>query len=163
MRLLHPLRQTRHTTYAQPRLMIQILLRVKRAAQLQLVQWLRSKGGRVITHNPQISFCVTIEKLRVLILVWTALNPKTLVTVPLILGFGKQERQRVTTNDSGKLNRGGTAAIESITQIPSPEWNLNQRRYLNACLTALAHQPKRWYAYQIGVRAALSHFWLSGG
>ena len=54
----------------------------------------------------------------------------------------------MTTNDSGKLNRGGVAAIKEITAIPATEWTEYQRYRLNACLTALAHQPPRWYSYQ---------------
>ena len=54
----------------------------------------------------------------------------------------------MTTNDSGKLNMGGVAAIKEITAIPATEWTEHQRYRLNACLTALAHQPQRWYSYQ---------------
>ena len=54
----------------------------------------------------------------------------------------------MTTNDSGKLNMGGVSAIKEITDIPPPEWTVNQRRRLNACLIALAHQPQRWYSIQ---------------
>ena len=54
----------------------------------------------------------------------------------------------MTTNASGKLNTGGASAIVSITAIPPDQWSDNQRQYLNACLTALAHQPARWYSYQ---------------
>ena len=54
----------------------------------------------------------------------------------------------MTTNDSGKLNIGGANAIISITAMPPSQWSDKQRRYLDACLTALAHQPARWYAYQ---------------
>ena len=49
----------------------------------------------------------------------------------------------MTTNDSGKLNMGGVTAIKEITVIPPTEWTENQRRRLNACLIALAHQPQR--------------------
>ena len=54
----------------------------------------------------------------------------------------------MTTNDSGKLNMGGVTAIKEITAIPATKWSENQRNRLNACLTALAHQPQRWYSYQ---------------
>ena len=54
----------------------------------------------------------------------------------------------MTTNDSGKLNMGGVTAIKEITAIPPTEWTENQRRRLNACLIALAHQPQRWCSYQ---------------
>ena len=54
----------------------------------------------------------------------------------------------MTTNASGKLNMGGASAIENITAIPPEQWSDQQRRYLDACLTALAHQPVRWYGYQ---------------
>ena len=54
----------------------------------------------------------------------------------------------MTTNDSGKLNMGGVAAIKDITEIPPNQWSQRQADYLNACLIALAHQPPRWYSYQ---------------
>ena len=54
----------------------------------------------------------------------------------------------MTTNDSGKLNKGGVSAIKEITAIPPSERTPQQSRYLSACLTALAHQPRRWYSYQ---------------
>lgn len=54
----------------------------------------------------------------------------------------------MTTNDSGKLNMGGVAAIKDITAIPPGEWSPKQADYIEACLTALAHQPQRWYSYQ---------------
>ena len=54
----------------------------------------------------------------------------------------------MTTNDSGKLNMGGVNGIKSITSLPPAEWTDQQRRYLNACLSALAHQPNRWLSYQ---------------
>ena len=54
----------------------------------------------------------------------------------------------MTTNGSGKLNMGGVEAIKEITAIPATEWTEHQRKRLNACLTALAHQPQRWYSYQ---------------
>ena len=69
----------------------------------------------------------------------------------------------MTTNGSGKLNMGGVAAIEDITLIPPAEWTPNQRRYLNACLTALAHQPRRWYAYQDWGRAGPVAFLAARG
>ena len=43
---------------------------------------------------------------------------------------------------------GGVDAIKDITGIPPSERTPQQSRYLSACLTALAHQPKRWYSYQ---------------
>ena len=54
----------------------------------------------------------------------------------------------MTTNDSGKLNMGGVAAIKDITAIQPTMRTQNQARYLDACLNALAHQPIRWYSYQ---------------
>lgn len=54
----------------------------------------------------------------------------------------------MTTNASGKLNMGGVAAIKDITATPPGEWTERQRQYLDACLTALAHQPRRWESYQ---------------
>ena len=54
----------------------------------------------------------------------------------------------MTTNDSGKLNMGGVDAIKYITNIPPSERTTQQLDRLAACLTALAHQPKRWYSYQ---------------
>ena len=54
----------------------------------------------------------------------------------------------MTTNNSGKLNMGGVEAIKSITSISSSERTPQQSAYLAACLTALAHQPRRWYSYQ---------------
>ena len=54
----------------------------------------------------------------------------------------------MTTNDSGKLNMGGVDAIKDITGIPPNERTPQQSRRLAACLTALAHQPRRWYSYQ---------------
>ena len=54
----------------------------------------------------------------------------------------------MTTNNSGKLNRGGVSAIKEIASLPPDERTPRQTAYLNACLTALAHQPTRWYAYQ---------------
>ena len=54
----------------------------------------------------------------------------------------------MTTNDSGKLNMGGVSAIKSITEIPPNDWSPSQASYLGTCLTALAHQPRRWYSYQ---------------
>ena len=48
----------------------------------------------------------------------------------------------MTTNDSGKLNMGGVDAIKDITGIPLSERTSQQSRYLAACLTALAHQPR---------------------
>ena len=66
-----------------------------------------------------------------------------------LLGPVKQARWcRMTTNDSGKLNRGGVSAIKSITQIPGAASAASQSQRLDACLTALAHQPSRWYKYQ---------------
>ena len=43
---------------------------------------------------------------------------------------------------------GGVAAIKEITGIPHCERTPRQSAYLAACLTALAHQPSRWYSYQ---------------
>lgn len=54
----------------------------------------------------------------------------------------------MTTNGSGKLNRGGVSAIKDITSIPAAERSDHQNNYLAASLTALAHQPRRWYSYQ---------------
>lgn len=54
----------------------------------------------------------------------------------------------MTTNNSGKLNMGGVSAIKDITSIPPGERTPQQSAYLAACLTALAHQPRRWYSYQ---------------
>ena len=54
----------------------------------------------------------------------------------------------MTTNASGKLNVGGIAAIKDITGIPPDQRTPRQSSYLAACLTALAHQPDRWYSYQ---------------
>ena len=54
----------------------------------------------------------------------------------------------MTTNNSGKLNMGGVDAIKNITSIPPSERTPRQSAYLAACLTALAHQPSRWYSYQ---------------
>ena len=54
----------------------------------------------------------------------------------------------MTTNDSGKLNTGGVEGIKSITSVPPDKRTSKQIEYLNACLTALAHQPSRWYSYQ---------------
>ena len=54
----------------------------------------------------------------------------------------------MSTNNSGKLNMGGVAAIKDITTIASALRTPRQAAYLAACLTALAHQPERWYSYQ---------------
>lgn len=54
----------------------------------------------------------------------------------------------MTTNNSGKLNMGGVSAIKDITRLSPSERTPQQSAYLAACLTALAHQPKRWYSYQ---------------
>ena len=54
----------------------------------------------------------------------------------------------MTTNASGKLNMGGVSAIKDIADIPPAQRSPQQSRYLAACLTALAHQPTRWYSYQ---------------
>ena len=54
----------------------------------------------------------------------------------------------MTTNSSGKLNMGGVDAIKKITAIPPADWREQQRHRLNACLIALAHQPRRLYVYQ---------------
>ena len=54
----------------------------------------------------------------------------------------------MTTNASGKLNMNGAVAIQNITAIPPNLWSEKQRLYIDACLTALAHQPERWYSYQ---------------
>lgn len=54
----------------------------------------------------------------------------------------------MTTNASGKLNMGGVSAIKGILQIPVAERTERQAEYLDACLTALAHQPVRWQSYQ---------------
>ena len=54
----------------------------------------------------------------------------------------------MTTNNSGKLNMGGVLAIKDIARIPPGERSDQQIHYLAACLTALAHQPTRWYSYQ---------------
>ena len=67
--------------------------------------------------------------------------------------YDKKQRQRcqggiVTTNNSGKLNVGGLAAIRNITSIPPSKRTPRQYAYLAACLTALGHQPSRWYSYQ---------------
>ena len=54
----------------------------------------------------------------------------------------------MSTNGSGKLNMGGVSAIKDIIVIPISERSSRQSEYLDACLTALAHQPSQWYAYQ---------------
>ena len=54
----------------------------------------------------------------------------------------------MTTNASGKLNVNGVDAIKGITAVLPERWSGEQRKYLNACLTALAHQPARWYSHQ---------------
>ena len=54
----------------------------------------------------------------------------------------------MTTNNSGKLNMGGVSAIKDITRLSPSERTPQQAAYLASCLTALAHQPKRWYSYQ---------------
>ena len=54
----------------------------------------------------------------------------------------------MTTNGSGKLNVGGVNGIKSIVEIPASERTPRQVAYLSACLTALAHQPRRWESYQ---------------
>ena len=54
----------------------------------------------------------------------------------------------MTTNGSVKLNRGGVSAIKDIITVPAEQRSDNQQKYLDACLTALAHQPERWYSYQ---------------
>ena len=56
----------------------------------------------------------------------------------------------MTTNNLGKLNVGGLAAIRKHHQHPAQQTNPSAIRpaYLAACLTALAHQPSRWYSYQ---------------
>ena len=54
----------------------------------------------------------------------------------------------MSTNNSGKLNMGGVAAIKDITSISASDRTPRQSARLNACLTALAHQPARWYSYQ---------------
>ena len=59
-----------------------------------------------------------------------------------------QKDAQMTTNESGKLNMGGVTAIKAITSIPPNERTPRQRDFLAACLTALAHQPNRWYSYQ---------------
>ncbi len=43
---------------------------------------------------------------------------------------------------------GGVQAIKRITGIPVGERIPKQSEYLDACLTALAHQPRRWYSLQ---------------
>ena len=54
----------------------------------------------------------------------------------------------MTTNNSGKLNVGGVKAIKDINSLPPSKRTPQQSAYLAACLTALAHQPSRWYSYQ---------------
>ena len=54
----------------------------------------------------------------------------------------------MTTNNSGKLNMGGVSAIKDIVTIPAADRTERQTERLNACLTALAHQPRRWESYQ---------------
>ena len=54
----------------------------------------------------------------------------------------------MTTNESGKLNTGGVAAIKSILDVAESKRTEQQLNYLYACLTALAHQPTRWYGLQ---------------
>ena len=54
----------------------------------------------------------------------------------------------MTTNNSGKLNKGGVDAIKNIIEVPLSERTPQQSAYLDACLTALAYQPQRWYSYQ---------------
>ena len=54
----------------------------------------------------------------------------------------------MTTNGSGKLNAGGVDAIKSILNVPMSKRTEQQLNYLDACLTALAHQPTRWYVLQ---------------
>ena len=54
----------------------------------------------------------------------------------------------MSTNNSGKLNMGGVEAIKDITVIPPSKRTPRQSAYLDACLTALTHQPSRWYSYQ---------------
>ena len=54
----------------------------------------------------------------------------------------------MSTNDSGKLNMGGVSGIKKIIKIPPDKRTTPQAKYLDACLTALAHQPERWYGYQ---------------
>ena len=62
----------------------------------------------------------------------------------------------MTTNASGRLNIGGVEAIKEITALPLGERTPHQDRRLVACLTALAHQPVRWYSYQPTVLPSIS-------
>ena len=39
-------------------------------------------------------------------------------------------------------------AIQDIIKVSPEKRTENQERMLNACLTALAHQPKQWWGYQ---------------
>ena len=69
----------------------------------------------------------------------------------------------MTTNDSGKLNRGGESAIHRIIQIPQEQRTAQQTRYLEASLTALAHQPKRWDSYQDWGPEGAEHYLAKAG
>ena len=79
-----------------------------------------------------------------------------------LYAFAHQE-SKMTTNNSGKLNMGGVAAIKEITAIPAADWTEHQRYRLNACLAALAHQPTRWYGYQDWGAGGPVRFWQTEG
>ena len=54
----------------------------------------------------------------------------------------------MTVNASGKINRGGVAAIKDIAKIPSEQRTPRQAAYFASLLKELKVQPKRWEAYQ---------------
>ena len=95
--------------------------------------WRRPSGG----FDPSASLGMTCQFGALLLLEYR-----------LIMRYGDHREEQLTTNDSGKLNMGGVRAIKSIINVPPGKRTLNQSKYLAACLTALAHQPSRWYSYQ---------------
>ena len=54
----------------------------------------------------------------------------------------------MTTNGSGKLNRGGVANIKRITTRGGLNWEKQRGTLIDACLNALAHRPVWLYVYQ---------------
>ena len=60
----------------------------------------------------------------------------------------------MTTNDSGKLNMGGVAAIKDITVIPPSEWSPKQADYLDACLTSCPSASTLVFVSGLGQRGS---------
>ena len=69
----------------------------------------------------------------------------------------------MTTNNSGKLNMGGVAAIKEITRIPPSQRTPRQSAYLALVWRPLLISLAAGTSIKIGGQVALSGFWQKGG